>query len=174
MTASANHSISQTGLKRRSVVLMIVFAILTFSFYYPIWFLRRRTALNQLDSPRKLRLWPFVVCLASVAVQFVWRSGPRGSSRPSVPGRRFSTISFNSASLSLWWCKLAIDGQFARALRRVARLKGSRYTCRSFFFVRSYRSCLRGDALMLRTCAARRIELRIPNLNLLLFHRVTF
>ena len=56
--------ISSPGLKRRSVILMIVFSLVSFGFYYPIWFMRRRAAFNQLDSPRKLPLWPFVVALA--------------------------------------------------------------------------------------------------------------
>src|SRR5580765_8512215 len=60
-----------TGLKRRSVVLMIVLSIVTFGLYYPIWFLRRRAALNRLDSPRKLRLWPFVIVIAWFVFQFM-------------------------------------------------------------------------------------------------------
>lgn len=63
--------LSSTGLKRRSVILMIVLSIVTFGLYYPIWFLRRRTALNRLDSPRKLRLWPFMVFLAWFVFQFI-------------------------------------------------------------------------------------------------------
>ena len=47
--------LSRVPLKRRSVFLMIVFTILTLGFYLPIWFLRRREGLNQLDSPRKLQ-----------------------------------------------------------------------------------------------------------------------
>ena len=74
--------ISSTGLKRRSVILMIVLSIVTFGLYYPIWFLRRRAALNRLDSPRKLRLWPFVVFIAWFAFQFIAGiaagSAPRG------------------------------------------------------------------------------------------------
>ena len=63
--------VSTTGLKRRSVVLMIVLSIVTFGLYYPIWFLRRRAALNRLDSPRKLRLWPFVIVIAWFVFQFI-------------------------------------------------------------------------------------------------------
>ena len=63
--------VSPTGLKRRSVVLMIVLSIVTFGLYYPIWFLRRRDALNRLDSPRKLRLWPFVIVIAWFVFQFI-------------------------------------------------------------------------------------------------------
>jgi len=50
---------------------MIVLFIVTFGLYYPIWFLRRRVALNRLDSPRKLRLWPFLVYLAFFSFEFV-------------------------------------------------------------------------------------------------------
>jgi hypothetical protein len=62
---------SATDLKRRSVLLMVVLTLVTFGLYYPIWFLRRRAALNRLDSPRKLRLWPFAVFTAWFAFQFI-------------------------------------------------------------------------------------------------------
>jgi hypothetical protein len=74
--------LSSTGLKRRSVILMIVLSIVTFGFYYPIWFLRRRAALNRLDSPRKLRLWPLVIVITWFVFQFIVGiaagSAPRG------------------------------------------------------------------------------------------------
>ena len=63
--------LSSTGLKRRSVLLMIVFTVVTFGLYYPIWFLRRRDALNGLDSPRKLQAWPFVVVIAWFILQVI-------------------------------------------------------------------------------------------------------
>src|SRR4051794_19359037 len=62
---------SSTGLKRRSVIMMLVLTIVTFGLYYPIWFLRRRAALNGLDSPRKLRRWPFVIVIVWLAFQFL-------------------------------------------------------------------------------------------------------
>ena len=40
---------------------MIVLVVVTLGFYHPVWFLRRRAALNHLDSPVKLALWPLVV-----------------------------------------------------------------------------------------------------------------
>lgn len=43
---------------------MIVLTVVTFGLYYPVWFLRRRAALNQLDAPRKLQAWPFVLFIA--------------------------------------------------------------------------------------------------------------
>lgn len=57
---SAIHAVAGTGLRRRSVILMIVLTVVTVGLYYPIWFLRRRTALNRLNSSTKLRRWPFV------------------------------------------------------------------------------------------------------------------
>jgi len=63
--------LSPTGLKRRSVILMILLSIVTFGLYFPIWFLRRRAALNRLDSPRKLRLWPFVIAVTWFVFQFI-------------------------------------------------------------------------------------------------------
>lgn len=74
--------VASAGLKRRSVILMIVLSIVTFGVYYPIWFLRRRGALNRLDSPRKLRMWPFVVFIIWFVFQFILGiaagSAPRG------------------------------------------------------------------------------------------------
>jgi uncharacterized protein DUF4234 len=65
--------LSPTGFKRRSVILMILLSIVTFGLYFPIWFLRRRAALNRLDSPRKLRLWPFVIAVTWFVFQFIVR-----------------------------------------------------------------------------------------------------
>ena len=42
------------GLKQRRVIVMIVFMIISFGLYYPIWWFRRRAGLNRLKSPRKL------------------------------------------------------------------------------------------------------------------------
>jgi len=57
--------------KRRRVVVMILLMIVTFGFYYPAWFLARRAALNRLESPRKLRRWPFVANVIVFSVVFV-------------------------------------------------------------------------------------------------------
>lgn len=64
-------SAASTGLKRRRVVTMIVLSIITFGVYYPVWFFRRRNALNRLSSPRKLRLWPLLTFCAVMIVDFV-------------------------------------------------------------------------------------------------------
>ena len=57
------------GLKRRSVLLMIVFLIATLGLYSLIWFFRRRSGLNRLDSPRKLALWPLLLVVATWVIE---------------------------------------------------------------------------------------------------------
>jgi hypothetical protein len=59
------------GLKRRRVITMIVFTILTIGLYYVLWFFRRRGALNRLNSSRKLQLWPLLVLVAYFAMAVV-------------------------------------------------------------------------------------------------------
>ena len=53
-------------LKRRSVLLMIVFTFVTLGLYPVIWLMRRRQGLNALDSPRKLSPWPPRLILVAV------------------------------------------------------------------------------------------------------------
>src|SRR6266850_719602 len=60
---------NRTALRRRSVIVMVLLTIVTFGVYYPVWFLRRGAALNQLDSPRKLPAWPFVASLVFVTIR---------------------------------------------------------------------------------------------------------
>ncbi|MFN7984069.1 MAG: DUF4234 domain-containing protein [Vicinamibacterales bacterium] len=85
-------SVAPAGLKRRSIVLMIVLVIVTFGLYYPIWFLRRRDALNRLDSPRQLRRWPFAIPLAFFALQVL-------VGLVSAPGQPEQTIGEGAALL---------------------------------------------------------------------------
>jgi hypothetical protein len=49
------------GLKRRSVLVMILFMFITLGLYYLIWWFRRRPGLNRLNSDRKLALWPLLL-----------------------------------------------------------------------------------------------------------------
>lgn len=58
-----------TGLKRRRVITMIVFIFLTLGLYYLIWFFRRRTGLNRLNSTRKLQLWPLLALAADYVIE---------------------------------------------------------------------------------------------------------
>jgi hypothetical protein len=57
------------GLKRRRVLVMIVFLFITLGLYYPVWWFRRRPGLNRLDSPRKLALWPLLLFGALFVIQ---------------------------------------------------------------------------------------------------------
>jgi hypothetical protein len=58
------------GLKRRSVLVMIVFMFITFGVYYVVWWFRRRPGLNRLNSPKKLALWPLLLFATLFVIQF--------------------------------------------------------------------------------------------------------
>ena len=58
------------GLKRRSVLVMVVFMIITLGLYYPVWWFRRRPGLNRLNSPKKLAAWPLLLMTALWVFQF--------------------------------------------------------------------------------------------------------
>jgi hypothetical protein len=58
------------GLKQRRVLVMIVFAIISLGVYYLVWWFRRRPALNRLNSPRKLPLWPPLLVVVLWMIQF--------------------------------------------------------------------------------------------------------
>lgn len=62
--AAALVGAASTGLKKRSVLLMILLTLVTLGLYYPWWFLRRLTGLNALNTPRRLQLWPFLLLMA--------------------------------------------------------------------------------------------------------------
>ena len=50
---------------------MIAIFIVTLGLYFPIWFLRRRAALNRLDSPTELRMWPFLMYGGYFVLEFI-------------------------------------------------------------------------------------------------------
>jgi hypothetical protein len=82
---------TETGLKKRRVLVMIVLMFVTLGLYYPIWFFRRRNGLNRLHSPRKLQLWPLlafaVVYGVAFAVDFVSaESTPAQTIGPAAAG----------------------------------------------------------------------------------------
>src|SRR5262245_53689085 len=62
-------------LHKRGIVVMILLTLITLGFYLGVWFLRRRKALNQLDSPRKLSLWPFITLIGIQALNLIWSVG---------------------------------------------------------------------------------------------------
>ncbi|MBY0496409.1 MAG: DUF4234 domain-containing protein [Cyanobacteria bacterium] len=63
-TRVVDHEPNEHGLKHRGVVVMIIFAIISFGIYYLVWWFRRRPGLNRLNSPRKLPLWPLLSLIA--------------------------------------------------------------------------------------------------------------
>ena len=78
----ADHEPTTHGLKRRRVLVMILFVVVTVGIYYLIWWLRRRPALNRLNSPRKLPAWPLVLLI------FLWLLNLAGGVMDGLePGR---------------------------------------------------------------------------------------
>jgi hypothetical protein len=59
----------QQPLRRVSIIRIFLTMIVTLGYFYPIWFLRRRAALNRLDSTRKVSTWPFVVTLGCMILR---------------------------------------------------------------------------------------------------------
>ena len=53
------------GLKKRSVLAMILFMFFSLGLYYIVWWFRRRPRLNNLNSPRKLPILPLLLVVAS-------------------------------------------------------------------------------------------------------------
>ena len=62
---------TKSGLKRRSLAVMILLVIVTLGIYYMVWFFGRRHGLNRLDSRRKLPLWPLLMFAAYFGLQIV-------------------------------------------------------------------------------------------------------
>jgi len=65
------HVESEVALEQSSVLLTILLVFITFGFYYPVWFLTRRKALNNLKSPEKLSLGVLVLVLGIWSAIFV-------------------------------------------------------------------------------------------------------
>jgi Domain of unknown function (DUF4234) len=91
---------------RRNVFVMIVFTFITFGLYYPVWFFRRRTALNRLDSPRKIQAWPFVLLLLSFANRLIVAMvfGERLAIEAPAVDLLFSVLQFAIAILIVVQC----------------------------------------------------------------------
>jgi len=70
-SAQVESRVEESGLKRRSLVVMVLLLIATVGIYYVVWFFRRRPGLNRLNSGRKLSLWPLLVFAAFFALQIV-------------------------------------------------------------------------------------------------------
>lgn len=105
--------IASTGLKQRSVLLMIVFTIVTFGLYYLIWFFRRRNALNALNSPRKLALWPLLLLSAnlvlSVVLGIVSGGRPVEQAIGTMPAALYNLATIAIGLLMIWQCFVIKD-----------------------------------------------------------------
>ena len=60
----ADHEPGEHGLKKRSVIVMILFVFLSLGIYYLIWWFRRRPGFNNLNSERKLPILPLLMLIA--------------------------------------------------------------------------------------------------------------
>ena len=104
---------SPTGLKQRRVWVMIVLTIVTSGLYYLIWFFRRRKALNALNSPRKVALWPLLLFSATLVVAFVLGIVSAGRSIEeaigTMPAALFSVGRLVTGLLMLWQCFVIKD-----------------------------------------------------------------
>ena len=102
-----------TGLKRRRVLVMIVFTIITSGLYYLIWFFRRRNGLNALNSPRKVALWPLLLFGADLAIEVVlgFVSGERGVAAAigTMPATFFLLVRFVCGLIMIWQCFVIKD-----------------------------------------------------------------
>jgi hypothetical protein len=59
---------STAELKKTSVVLLVFLTIITFGIYYPVWFLRRRSGINSLQSKEKLGSGVFVFAIVVFSI----------------------------------------------------------------------------------------------------------
>jgi hypothetical protein len=102
-----------TGLKRRRVITMFAFVFLTLGIYYMVWFFRRRTALNQLNSPRKLQLWPLLAFTSDYVLEigFAVAAGEQPievAFGPSVAGL-LTLVRLAVGVVMIWQCFIIKD-----------------------------------------------------------------
>lgn len=103
MTDSLNTLAAKDGARftKRRVVTMILFCVVTLGLYYPIWFLRRRPALNSLDSPTKLAVWPFVTYIAVWVIQLAYGIA-RGEEAPDPESGTEVLLTLINIGSTLW------------------------------------------------------------------------
>jgi len=105
--------VATTGLKQRRVLVMIIFTIVTFGVYYVIWFFRRRKALNALNSPRKVALWPLLLSSANLVIAAVlgFVSGGRRAEEVigAMPVALYNLVQLALALVMVWQCFVVKD-----------------------------------------------------------------
>lgn len=82
-TASVALEPPRTQLWRRSLLLMLLFTLLSGGFYFQIWMLRRRHAFNAIESAHKISAWPSIAILVLAGVELALAVA-RGVTSPSV------------------------------------------------------------------------------------------
>jgi len=101
------------GLKRRRVIVMIVFTIVTVGLYYVVWFFRRRGGLNRLNSSRKLQLWPLLLFAAyfamAVAIGIITGDRPTEEVIGTGAATFFNLIDLPIGILMVWQCFIIKD-----------------------------------------------------------------
>ena len=58
--------------KKTPLILVILLSIITSGIYWPIWFLTRRTAFNNLNSHEKLTKGPLIFSIIAIALSNAW------------------------------------------------------------------------------------------------------
>lgn len=72
--------LAQQDLRRTSVVLVVLLTVLSGGLYTPLWYWRRQSALNALDSDAKLPTWAPLAVVAGIAIYWL-------SSSVGIPSR---------------------------------------------------------------------------------------
>ena len=109
----ADHEPNAHGLKKRSVFVMILFVFLSLGIYYPVWWFRRRPGFNNLDSPRKLPVWPLILLVTlwvlNLAAGFMDGLEPGRRVSGQLPLSIFQIVVGISMIVYSFWAKEIIE-----------------------------------------------------------------
>ena len=101
------------GLKKRSVIVMILFVFLSLGIYYLVWWFRRRPGFNSLNSPRKLPVWPLALLVTlwvlNLVAAFMDGREPGGAASGQLPLSIFQIIVGISMIVYSFWAKEIIE-----------------------------------------------------------------
>ena len=113
----ADHESTTHGLKRRSVVVMILFVILSLGIYYLVWWFRRRPGFNRLNSERKLPIWPLLTLVAlwvfNLVMGFAQSASDREPGTPEVLLSFFQMMVGITMIVYTFWAKETIEDHVA-------------------------------------------------------------
>jgi Domain of unknown function (DUF4234) len=100
-------------LRRRSVVVTILLTLVTFGYYIPVWYLRRRKGFNALESPTKLGLHGPIMLLVLMAL---WDLLPHGTMAQGIVVLAWCATSLAVAIKA----RLILDDHLQAAINQVA------------------------------------------------------